>query len=225
MYEAALQWFGFGLCHQLPERSFFGGGVQVPVCARDTGIYVGVIVSVLMVAALQSRRPSRLPSRGIAVLLGAFVLVMVLDGLSAYAGLRDTTNAIRLATGLLAGYAVGALLVPLINEQLWRTSSSERIFGTRRSLALWLASIPVAFLCVLWGGPLLGAAYPLAVAIAILAALCAVNLVIVTLFPVFERRADRLADAWLPLMIATALSLVEVAASAGIKLWLTSVFS
>lgn len=224
MYDSLLRWFGFGLCHQLPERSLFGGGVQVPVCARDTGIYVGVIVSLLVIAVLQPRRPAGFPSRAVAVLLGGFVLTMALDGATSYAGLRETTNAIRLATGLLAGYAIGAVAVPLLNEQLWRVSSGERVLGERRALLVWLASIPLAFALSWWGGDVLGPVYPLAVAAAILASLVAVNLIIVTLVPAFERRADRLAQAWLPLLLAFGLAWVEIAASAAIKLWLVSAF-
>ena len=36
---------GTFICHQRPERSFFVGGVQLPVCARCTGLYVGAAVA------------------------------------------------------------------------------------------------------------------------------------------------------------------------------------
>ncbi len=219
MYGTLLHWFGFGLCHQLPERSLFGGGVQVPVCARDTGIYAGIVVSLLVISRLQ-RRPSGLPSLGVSVLLAAFVAVMALDGITSYAGIRETTNAVRLATGLLCGYAIGALLAPLINDQLWRTSSSERVLGTSRTLVLWLFSLPAAFAILWWGGPLFGVVYPGLVAIAVIAALTAVNLVIVTLLEVFERKADRLREAWLPLLLAFGIAWVEIFVSAALKLWL-----
>ena len=56
--RSLLHGMGYGLCHQLPERSFFGGGVQVPVCARDTGIYIGVLLSLFLIAVLHKRLAS-----------------------------------------------------------------------------------------------------------------------------------------------------------------------
>ena len=224
MYDLLLHWFGFGLCHQLPERSLFGGGVQAPVCARDTGIYAGVLLSLLLLSALQ-RRPAGLPSWGRAVMLAGFVALMALDGITSYAGIRETTNAVRLATGLLCGYAIGALLTPLLNDQLWRTSSNVRVLGDARTLVIWLISLPVAFAVLFFGGVLLGGLYPLLIVLTVVGALGAVNVVIVTLFPAFERRADRLLDAWRPLLLAFGLVWVEIAASAALKLWLDSLLA
>ena len=63
MLAEFLHWLGFGLCHQLPERSFFGGGVQVPVCARDTGIYVGFVVAFALIALVhRGERPTGFPA-------------------------------------------------------------------------------------------------------------------------------------------------------------------
>ena len=45
---------GSVLCHQLPARSFFLWGVQMPVCARCTGIYAGAAVAALV--AIGARR-------------------------------------------------------------------------------------------------------------------------------------------------------------------------
>lgn len=223
MYETLLLWFGFGLCHQLPERSFFGGGVQVPVCARDTGIYVGFVVSLLVIGLLQRNRPAGFPSAPVTAVLVLFVVAMAADGVTSYAGFRETTNAIRLATGLLAGYAMGAIAAPLLNDGLWRSASSDRVLGSRRVLAAWLASIVVSYAAVMWVDPLLGPAYPLLVVVCILGTLTAVNLLIVCLLPMFERRAERLADAWVPLVLAFTLSWAEVALSAGVKIGLAKI--
>jgi Predicted membrane protein (DUF2085) len=51
---------GSVLCHQLPARSWFLWGSQMPVCARCTGIYAGAAVSALVAVASAARlEPSR----------------------------------------------------------------------------------------------------------------------------------------------------------------------
>jgi len=46
---------GYGVCHQLPERSFIEGGLQQPVCARCSGIYVGAIIGLALLFWLYRR--------------------------------------------------------------------------------------------------------------------------------------------------------------------------
>jgi hypothetical protein len=50
---------GSVLCHQLPARSFFLWGSQMPVCARCTGIYAGAAISALV--AVGRRSPKGFP--------------------------------------------------------------------------------------------------------------------------------------------------------------------
>ncbi len=223
MLESALHWLGFGLCHQLPARSFFGGGVQVPVCARDTGIYVGFVLSLLVLAALdRGRHRSDLPRIGVLVIGGAMVAVMAWDGVTSYAGLRGTTNDIRLATGLLAGWALPLVVAPLVNSQLWVRSDPGRVIDGWRELAPWLAAVPAAFVLVRWGLPLLDVAYPVLVALCIVVTFVSVNAIIVTLAPRFERKVQRLSGAWVVLLLALAISAMEIGATAALRAWLQS---
>jgi uncharacterized membrane protein len=223
MLESALHWLGFGLCHQLSARSFFGGGVQVPVCARDTGIYVGFVLSLLVMAALdRGRHRSDLPRLGLLLLGGTMVAAMAWDGVTSYAGLRSTTNDIRLATGLATGWALPLIVVPLVRSQLWTHSGPGRALEGWRETALWLAGLPTAFLLVKWGLPLLGEAYPVGVALCIVVTFVSVNTIIVTLAPRFERRAMRLLDGWPVFALALLIATVEVGAAASLRLWLQS---
>jgi uncharacterized membrane protein len=224
--QAFLHWLGFGLCHQMPERSFFGGGVQVPVCARDTGIYFGVLVSLALISLLhKGDHPRGFPTwfgwTAIALMIGA----MGLDGGTEYAGLRTTTNELRLITGLLAGFAIGALIAPMINDELWRTGSARRVLGKPWMLVTWLAVVPLAYAVVYWALPLLGIWYPIIAALAIVGTLTAVNLVMVCMLPPFERRADHLSQAWAPLAAAFVVAFLEIWASGLLREGLVSLAS
>lgn len=223
MIEAALHWLGYGLCHQLPDRSLFGGGYQLPVCARDTGIYFGFVASLAMIALLdRGRRRDGLPHPGLLVLGGAFVAFMAWDGLTSYLGMRETTNDLRLVTGLLTGWALPLVVVPMLNSSLWARFTPERSLGRPHEVAVWLLSIPVTFALVRWGLPLLGVVYPLLAAAAVVVTFVCVNLIIVLLAPRFERKASRLRDAWVAVVVALLLSSAEVAAAALLRVWLQS---
>jgi uncharacterized membrane protein len=202
---------GYGLCHQLPERSFFGGGVQAPVCARDTGIYFGVLISIALISALhRGRRPREFPPAMTWVAIALMIGAMGLDGVTEYSGLRTTTNELRLITGLLAGFAIGAILMPMINDELWRRASKERVLDTPEKLLIWLAAVPVSYAVIYRGLPFLGIGFPLLIAAAILGTLSAINLIMVCMLPMFERRAEKLWQAWGALLGALALSFLEI---------------
>ncbi len=88
MIAEFLQWMGFGLCHQLPERSFVGGGVQVPVCARDTGIYVGFVVAFAVIALVhRGERPREFPRPYVWAVMGVLLALLAWDGVTSYAAL------------------------------------------------------------------------------------------------------------------------------------------
>ena len=220
MIEELLALLGYGLCHQLPERTFIGAGVALPVCARDAGIYIGFTLALVAIRLADGRRRSSEPPTafGIAV-LGTLILVMVVDGVSSYAGWRTTTNELRLLTGLMAGFGIAGFTVPMLNGQLWQRPGTTRLLGDPLRLSIFLLGIPVAYALTYWGGPLLGLAYPLLTGVAILLTFTVVNAVIVALMPPFERRAQRLIDGWPVWFIGFMLAVAEIAMSAWLKSW------
>lgn len=216
--DAFFSAIGYGLCHQLPERSFFGGGYQLPVCARDTGIYFGFAVGLLVLSALaRGSRPQELPRWPVLLLIGVFIAAMGVDGVTSYAGLRASTNDLRLITGLGTGWGLAALTFPMLNAQIWVQPSVTRTPEGARDVAIWLGSLAASFALVRWALPLLGIGYPLLLVLAIVATFAAINLVFVGLMPPFERRARRLRDLWLTLIIANSLTLLELAGAAWLR--------
>lgn len=82
-------------CHQLPERSFFLGGYQFPVCARCTGIIIGYVLSLIYAITF-----NRLKITTTLILL----FPLVIDGTLQFFTNYLSTNPRRCVTGILAGF-------------------------------------------------------------------------------------------------------------------------
>lgn len=108
------------LCHQRASRSFFIWGHQLAVCARCMGVYSGLAFSgVFASALLMARKLKPLP----VYLLIFFLIPIAIDGAVQLLGLRESTNIIRLLTGILAGFGVVLFLYP----RLWNIEKSKTL--------------------------------------------------------------------------------------------------
>ncbi len=217
----SLEWLGYGLCHQLPERSFFGAGIQAPVCARDTGIFLGFVIALVLISLLhRGTRPSGFPPIPAWVLMAGFLAFLGWDGVTSYAGLRETTNWLRLASGLGVGFSVAAFIVPMLNGELWSDSSDRQVLAPAWRLAAWVMALPVSLAVVGLLGPRIGVAFPLIIAVSILATFTAVNMVIVSLIPPFHQRARRWIDLAGPVGVGLALTFIELALATQARVFL-----
>lgn len=97
------RWCG---CHQLPERSFFVAGKQMPVCARCFGAFCGCIAALATFWWI--------PAHPL-VLLG-LCIPMLLDWFIQYVDLLPSTNRRRYVTGLLCGYGLNRLHLWFLRE-------------------------------------------------------------------------------------------------------------
>ncbi len=93
-------------CHQLPERSFFIKGYQLPVCARCTGVIIGYLLA----------GPGFLIF-GINSILSLFgCICMLTDWVLQACKIRSSTNKRRLITGILGGYGILTIQLALIKK-------------------------------------------------------------------------------------------------------------
>ncbi len=72
----------------------------MPICARCTAIYIGLLAGILAFLLLP-----RLKEVAARWLLGIAALPMLIDGLTQLAKLRESTNSLRVETGLVVGIA------------------------------------------------------------------------------------------------------------------------
>lgn len=106
---------GSVICHQLPERTLVIGGMYLPFCARDTGIYTGFFIAFLFIALTKRLDADKPPPMSIVAVFFMLMFPMLADGVSSYMGFRSTNNTIRLITGGLFGICLPFLLIPAAN--------------------------------------------------------------------------------------------------------------
>src|SRR6266487_101234 len=134
-----LRWLVSGICAQLPTHSFYPGNERLPLCARNTGIYLGFIVTLLTLCATGRGRAHRLPPWPIIIFLLLGIMAMAVDGFNSFlldmglAHLYQPHNLLRLATGLTTGLALAVLALPPLNYLFWRE------YNDKRSVTSWLA--------------------------------------------------------------------------------------
>ncbi len=135
-YWSLLDLFHFlagGVCHQLPERSLQIAGSALPLCARDTGTYLGLVLGLLAVLLLRRSRAILLPSWPLLALFAAFFAFWGADGLNSYLTLLrlphvyEPTNTLRLLTGILQGLALLLVIWPVAAFTFWRQAERVRV--------------------------------------------------------------------------------------------------
>jgi uncharacterized membrane protein len=143
-----------GICAQLPGHSFYPAGQQLPLCARNTGIYLGFSSTIGMLFFSGRLRASRLPPWPILAVLGGAVALLGIDGFNSFfldlglPHLYQPHNLLRLATGLGTGTAMAAMVVPVTNGLLWREDDPRPSFGSWNELVVMVPILLLVFLGV-----------------------------------------------------------------------------
>ena len=104
-----------GLCHQMPERSYFWNGIQMAVCHRCMGIYAGALIGLLIYPFTPHFRRGVFPS--ITTFL-IFILPVGLDLLVGTLGIWEGHPYIRTITGGMAAIIGVFYIVPGFDEML-----------------------------------------------------------------------------------------------------------
>ena len=208
---------GYGICHQIPERTFFINGKPLPLCARCSGTYLGAVLGFAGLLVLGRRRAGEMPGKGVLVLLGSFIVLMGIDGINSYLSffpntpqLYEPRNIFRLATGLLNGLALSLIVYPVFNLTLWRAVERRRSIAHVYEVAYFLPAVAVLAWLVQSANPLL--LYPLAMVSTggVLVLLTMVNAMIVLIMVRRESLATSWREAVVPILWGLTVSLLEL---------------
>ena len=102
---------GDSLCHQKAERSFFLNENQMPFCSRCTAIWLGFTIGLGFMVFYKIELNEKF-----LILIFIGLAPIGIDGVGQLFGLWESTNTIRLITGVLVGFVCGIAIGLIIDE-------------------------------------------------------------------------------------------------------------
>jgi uncharacterized membrane protein len=207
---------GYAICHRMDGRSLHLGDRPLPLCARCTGIYLGVLLGTVVLGLIAPRN-GRLSPWPIMAVLGLFVALMGVDGVNSYLTLfpraphlYEPQNWLRVITGTFNGLAIAGMIYPVFVQTLWRDWQDRPALGRWRDLGL------LALFALLVIGLVLSEVdeilYPLALlsTVGVVTVLVMINTTILLLVTRQENRFESWRTAWLPILAGFTLAIIQI---------------
>src|SRR5688572_2741843 len=203
---------GYAVCHRITVRSFAyeEGGRQLPMCARCTGTFIGVLVGLLGPGLLFRRRHAGMwPTWPIMLVMIALSAFWAFDGANSFTFLIPSDkiphlyqpgNFLRLLTGTAHGITMGSLILPIANASLWADVTPKRTLNSFWEYMVLLGIGAVMMAMILSEQPIF--MYPLGLisAVGAMSILSVVNTVLMATILRQENQARTLREA-LPLIM------------------------
>ena len=143
LYEKAFT-IGSSVCHQIPSHSFKAFGIQFPLCARCSGLYLGSFIG--LVYYFTQGKKSAIPKKGFVFLLIFFFLAWAGDGVNSFITaflnktvIYETTNMTRLVTGFGMGLVMSTALMTLFNLTVWKEVINSPLLFSPLQVAAYAA--------------------------------------------------------------------------------------
>ena len=206
---------GSSLCHQIPSHSFVLNGVQFPLCARCTGLYLGSLIG--LIYAVISGKKTGIPKTPYLILLAAIFIVWGTDGVNSLISgflarpfLYQTSNLTRLVTGYGMGLVMSTALSTLFNATMWEKSDSTPILRTPMQVGLYVLACATINLLIISNSPFL---FMLAAYLATLTALAIITLLYAVFWVIISKKEntfDSPRGLWVFLIAGLATALLQI---------------
>jgi uncharacterized membrane protein len=210
---------GYAICHRIAARSFLIDGMPMPLCARCTGIYLGVMTSFLVAVAAGRTKVSRIPPIKVIVVLAIFVAIMGFDGVNSYihlfpggTGLYEPHNWLRLVTGMFCGVAMFQLIFPVFNGVVWSSPDRGRGINNLRELGGLCIVCALVILLVLTERPVFLYVFGILSTLGVAMMLTMIGTVLFLSLFRLDRYATRWQHLFIPLLAGLTITLIELGA-------------
>ncbi len=222
----AFDWIGYAVCHRIPERSFFIAGRQMPVCARDTGMFTGVLLGSIWLAISLRRRAAYYPSGRWFLIFAAFFAAWGFDGFNSYMLLLrgdifiyEPQNWLRLTTGALMGITLSAFAAALFNQGLWKDAVDEPTVHSWREMLGLITCAALTIGLVLWHPDWLLNPLAATSAAGVVLMLMLVNAILILMMRNKHGQLQRLQEFAPYAALGIVLAVAELSAVAALRAW------
>jgi len=226
---------GYAVCHRIGERSFHIGSLQLPLCARCSGMYLGAVTGLVFQSIIGWKR-LKIPHWSILALLAVFVAAFGIDGSNSYLyllkqvspgilpdipNLYMPNNTLRLLTGSGMGLGIAVMLFPAFNQTAWKDGEDRPAIPSWRTFGLLLGIQVIFDLLVLTESPIV--LYPLALfsSLGVWLLLTMVYGMVWTMIMGQDNQFTRLKQLWLALLAGLTIAMIQTAAIDAVRFWLT----
>ncbi len=143
----------YSVCHRLPSHSFTVFGRQMPFCARCTGIYLGILITLSTLYLTKRERNAAFPFGRTLVALAILFCLLAIDGTNSllydlgWFSLYQPSNLLRIITGFGCGIAVAIIISATFAQTAWlHPNWTAPIDNLRQLLLLILLMLPPLFI-------------------------------------------------------------------------------
>lgn len=207
---------GYAVCHRIDLRSFHIGDVQLPLCSRCSGMYLGAMVGLIYQLVIGRRRIG-MPSWKIILPTAIFVLLFAVDGLNSFyslfsnsPGLYQPNNTLRLLTGTGMGLAIAVALFPAFNATVWHLVDPRPAFINLRTFVIMVLIAMGLNALILLQNPII--LYPLALvsAVGVLVLLTLVYAMILMMVFKAENRINQIGQLTYAILGGLTIALIQI---------------
>ena len=226
---------GYSVCHRIGERSFHIGSLQLPLCARCSGMYLGAVTGLVFQSIIGWKR-LKIPHWSILALLAVFVAAFGIDGSNSYLyllkqvspgilpdipNLYMPNNTLRLLTGSGMGLGIAVMLFPTFNQTVWKDGEEKQAIPGWKAFGLLLGIQVIFDLLVLTESPIV--LYPLALfsSLGVWLLLTMVYAMVWVLIMGQDNQFTKLKQLWLALLAGLTIAMIQTAAIDALRFWLT----
>jgi uncharacterized membrane protein len=226
----------YAVCHRISERSFHIGSLQLPLCARCTGMYLGAVTGLIFQSIVGWKR-GKIPHWSMITILVLFLVAFGIDGVNSYLyllkqvspgilpkihSLYVPNNTLRLLTGSGMGLGIAAMIFPAFNQSIWADFDETRsALPGWKAFGLLLAIQIILDLLVLTESPFV--LYPAAI-ISTLGVWLLLTLVYTIVWVMLlgqDNKFTKIRQLWLPLLAGFTIALLQTFAIDLLRFWLT----